>query len=59
MLGGFGYFGGVGVMVGVMGIVDLLIGIVYLAGLPKALDRTHVELLLDKVSVARTRSSAS
>ena len=59
LLGWFGFFGGIGAMVGVMGVVDLLIGIVYLAALPKALGRTHAELLLDSGGAASARSSGS
>jgi hypothetical protein len=59
LLGWFGFFGGIGVMIGVMGVIDLLIGIVYLVGLPRALHTTPVALLLDRVSAAGTGSRGS
>ena len=46
-------------MVGVMGIVDLTIGIVYLVGLPRAQHTAHVDLLLDRVSDPGARSRVS
>jgi len=52
LLGGFGFLTDLGVMIGVMGIIDLAIGIVYLVGLPRALNKTHMDLLLDRGSVA-------
>ena len=44
----FGFWGGLGTMLGVIGIVDLLIGLGYLIGLPRALNTSHANLLLDK-----------
>ena len=48
LLAYFGFLGNVGVMVGVIGIIDLLIGLGYLLGLPKALHTSHMDLLLDR-----------
>lgn len=48
LLAYFGFMGNVGVMVGVIGIIDLLIGLGYLFGLPKALHTSHMDLLLDR-----------
>ena len=50
LLGGFGFIGGLGFVIGVMGIIDLVIGIIYLVGLPRALNMTHIDLLLDRGS---------
>lgn len=47
---GFGFWGGIGILVGVLGIVELLIGLVYLIGLPKELNTTAVNLLLDRIA---------
>ena len=47
VFGGFGFLGDLGIMVGVIGIIDLAIGLVYLIGLPKALKTTSSGLLLD------------
>jgi len=49
LFSGFGFFGGLGMIMGILGIVDLLIGIVYLIGLPKALHVSPKELLFDQV----------
>ncbi|MGB7518351.1 MAG: hypothetical protein WA896_01815, partial [Spirulinaceae cyanobacterium] len=38
LLAYFGFWGGLGIMLGVIGIVDLLIGLGYLIGLPRALN---------------------
>jgi len=51
VLSGFGFLGDLGVMVGVLGIIDLAIGLVYLIGLPKALKTTSNSLLLDRFRV--------
>jgi len=45
---GFGFFGDFGIVTGILGIVELLIGLVYLIGLPKALNTTAANLLLDR-----------
>jgi len=50
LLAGFGFIGDLGIMLGAMGIVDLLIGIGYLIGLPRVLNTTHADLLFDRVS---------
>ena len=47
VFGGFGFFGDLGIMAGVIGIIDLAIGLVYLIGLPKALKTTSSSLLFD------------
>jgi hypothetical protein len=47
---GFGFLGGLGVQLVIIGVVDLLIGVAYLVGLPKALNTTAVSLLLDRVA---------
>jgi len=49
LFAGFGFFGGLGTIMGILGIVDLIIGIVYLIGLPKALHASPKELLFDLV----------
>ena len=50
LFAGFGFLGGLGVVLGIIGIVDLLVGLVYLIGLPKALDTTVANLLLDRTA---------
>ncbi|MFQ5899039.1 MAG: hypothetical protein ACE5JN_12460 [Candidatus Methylomirabilia bacterium] len=45
----FGFFGGIGFLVGILGIIDLVFGLVYIFGLPSALNTTHGKLLLDGV----------
>lgn len=47
---GFGFLGGLGIVLGVLGVIDLLIGLGYLLGLPKALTTTVADLLLDRVA---------
>ncbi len=47
---GFGFLGDLGIIPGVFGIVGLLIGLVYLIGLPKTLNITAANLLLDRVA---------
>lgn len=49
LFAGFGFFGGLGFMLGVFGCVDLLIGLVYLIGLPQMLGTTPADLLLDRM----------
>lgn len=46
----FGFLGGLGIMLGIIGIVDLLIGLGYLIGLPRTLNKSHANLLLDKAT---------
>ena len=48
LLAGFGFFGGLGFMAGVFGIIDLIIGLVYLIGLPKSLKTSAMNILLDR-----------
>ncbi len=48
LLGWFGFFGGIGVMLGVFGLIDLAIGLVYIFGLPKTLGRGHGQLMWDR-----------
>lgn len=50
LLAGFGFLGGWGILPGVFGIVALLIGLVYLIGLPKTLNTTAANLLLDRAA---------
>jgi len=45
---GFGIFGGLGPAVVLLGVVDLVIGLVYLIGLPKALNTPAISILLDR-----------
>ncbi|MCX6001165.1 MAG: hypothetical protein NTY79_01310, partial [Chloroflexi bacterium] len=48
LMAGFGLFGGLGPAVALLGVVDLVIGLVYLVGLPKALNTTAMNILLDR-----------
>jgi len=48
MMAGFCIFGGLGPAVTLLGVVDLIIGLVYLVGLPKALNTTPINILLDR-----------
>lgn len=50
VLGGFGFLGDLRIMVGVLGVADLIIGLVYLIGLPKALKTTSAGLLFDRLT---------
>jgi len=49
LLAGYGFFGGLGIAMAFVGIVDLLIGLGYIFGLPRALNVKAGELLLDSV----------
>ncbi len=49
LMGWFGFFGGIGLLVGVLGIVDLVFGLIYIFGLPSILNTTHGKLFLDRV----------
>jgi len=49
LFSGFGFFGDLGILSGVLGIIDLLIGLVYLIGLPKTLNTSAANLLLDRI----------
>jgi len=46
----FGFWGDFGVVTGILGIVDLIIGLVYLIGLPKSLSTSATNLLLDRAA---------
>ncbi len=48
LLAYFGFLGGLGIMLGIIGVIDLLIGVGYLVGLPRALHTSPANLLLDK-----------
>ena len=48
LMAGFGIFGGLGLAVTLLGVVDLIIGLVYLFGLPKALKTPAMNILLDR-----------
>ena len=48
LMAGFGLFGGLGLAVTLLGVVDLGIGMVYIIGLPKALNTTPMNILLDQ-----------
>jgi len=48
LMAGFGIFGGLGPAVTLLGVVDFIIGLVYLVGLPKALNTTPMNILLDR-----------
>jgi hypothetical protein len=50
VMAGYGLFGGAGLLAVVTGTFDLLIGVVYLVGLPRHLGTTLTSLLLDKNS---------
>ena len=50
LLVGFGFWTDLGIMAGIVGIVDLLIGLGYLIGLPRALNRSVPSLLLDRAA---------
>jgi len=50
LLAGFGFWGGFGAMMGVLGIIELAIAVVYLVGVPKALGVPLTDLLLDRLT---------
>jgi hypothetical protein len=50
VLGGFGFFGGFGIILGILGIVDLVIGLIYFIGLPISLGTNAANLLFDKTA---------
>ena len=50
LFAGFGFLGDFGVITGILGIVELIIGLVYLFGLPKSLSTSATNLLLDKAA---------
>ncbi|MEM7119039.1 MAG: hypothetical protein AAF614_41860 [Chloroflexota bacterium] len=45
----FGFLGGLGTFLGVLGLIDLGIGLVYLVGLPKSLSTTSRNVLVDRI----------
>jgi hypothetical protein len=47
LLAGYGFFGGLGISMALVGIVDLIIGLIYLIGLPRSLGVRGGQLLLD------------
>jgi len=49
LFGGYGFFGDLGLVAGILGVLDLVIGLVYLIGLPRALGKPAMDLLLDRV----------
>ncbi len=49
LLAGYGFFGGLGIAMAFVGIVDLIIGLGYVIGLPRALNTTASQLLRDAV----------
>jgi len=48
LMAGFGLFGGLGPAVVLLGIEDLVIGLVYLISLAKALNTAPLNILLDR-----------
>jgi hypothetical protein len=49
LLAGYGFFGSIGITMAFVGIVDLIIGLVYIFGLPRALDVKFSDLIVDKL----------
>ena len=49
LFGGYGFLGDLGLVAGILGVLELIIGLVYLVGLPRALGRPALDLLLDRV----------
>lgn len=49
LLAGYGFFGGLGIAIALVGIIDLIIGLGYLFGLPRSLNVTASDLLLDSL----------
>lgn len=49
LLAGYGFFGEIGISMALVGIVDLIIGVGYLFGLPRSLNVTGRDLLMDGV----------
>jgi len=47
LLAGYGLFGGFGPMAVVIGSIDLVVGLIYVVGLPRALGRSAWDLLRD------------
>lgn len=53
VLAGYGLFGGQGAQAAFAGVIDLVVGVVYLVGLPRYLRISLRDLLLDRASVPR------
>ena len=49
LLAGYGFFGGLGIAMALVGVVDLAIGLVYVFGLPRSLDVKSGDLLMDRL----------
>jgi len=49
LFGGYGFLGDLGLVAGILGVLDLVIGLVYLIGLPRALGKRPMDLFLDRV----------
>jgi hypothetical protein len=49
LLAGYGFFGGLGISMALVGTVDLVIGLIYVIGLPKSLGVRGARLLMDNV----------
>jgi hypothetical protein len=49
LLAGYGFFGGIGIAMAFVGIVDLIIGVGYVYGLPRSLNVSAMDLLKDSV----------
>jgi hypothetical protein len=46
----YGFFGEFGALLGFVGVIDLVVGLVYIIGLPKSLHRSAIDILLDRKS---------
>jgi hypothetical protein len=49
LLAGYGFFGGLGIAMAFVGIVDLVIGLGYVFGLPRSLNVSATDLLKDSI----------
>lgn len=49
LLTGYGFFGGIGIALALVGIVDLVIGSIYIFGLPRTLNVKAGNLLRDTI----------
>jgi hypothetical protein len=47
---GFGFFAGYGILTGILGILELIIGLIYLLGMPKSLNRSAADLFMDRAA---------
>ena len=52
LLAGYGFFGGLGISMALVGTVDLVIGLIYVLGLPRSLGVKCAKLLLDSAQLA-------